>query len=180
MARAMSESENLPRQQMFIDGEWTDSASGEYFESFDPFTAKAWTLVPRGNAEDVDRAVQAAHRAFTSGEWPKMHASQRGQLLRRLGDLIARDAEEIAAIEVQDNGIGIAPHDIERALEPFSQVDSGLNRKYPGTGLGLPLTKLFVELHGGSMTLESALGEGTKVSLSFPAWRFIDANKKAV
>jgi acyl-CoA reductase-like NAD-dependent aldehyde dehydrogenase len=104
MARAMSESENLPRQQMFIDGEWTDSASGEYFESFDPFTAKAWTLIPRGNAEDVERAVQAAQRAFTSGEWPKMHPSQRGQLLRRLGDLIARDAEALATIEVQDNG----------------------------------------------------------------------------
>ena len=104
MARAMSESENLPRQQMYIDGEWIDSASGEYFESFDPFTAKPWTLIPRGNAEDVDRAVQAAHRAFTSGDWPKMHASQRGQLLRRLGDLIARDAEDLAAIEVQDNG----------------------------------------------------------------------------
>lgn len=104
MARAMSESENLPRQQMYIDGEWIDSASGEYFESFDPFTAKPWTLIPRGNAEDVDRAVQAANRAFTSGDWPKMHASQRGQLLRRLGDLIARDAEELAAIEVQDNG----------------------------------------------------------------------------
>jgi acyl-CoA reductase-like NAD-dependent aldehyde dehydrogenase len=100
----MSESANLPRQQMFIDGEWTDSASGEHFESFDPYTAKAWTLVPRGNADDVERAVQAAHRAFTSGEWPTMHASQRGQLLRRLGDLIARDAEELAAIEVQDNG----------------------------------------------------------------------------
>jgi acyl-CoA reductase-like NAD-dependent aldehyde dehydrogenase len=100
----MSESENLPRQQMFIDGEWTDPASGEYFESFDPFTAKAWTLIPRGNAEDVERAVQAAQRAFTSGEWPKMHPSQRGLLLRRLGDLIARDAEALAAIEVQDNG----------------------------------------------------------------------------
>jgi acyl-CoA reductase-like NAD-dependent aldehyde dehydrogenase len=100
----MSESQNLPRQQMFIDGEWTESASGEYFESFDPYTAKPWTLVPRGNAEDVDRAVQAAQRAFTSGDWPKMHASQRGQLLRKLGDLIARDAEALAAIEVQDNG----------------------------------------------------------------------------
>jgi acyl-CoA reductase-like NAD-dependent aldehyde dehydrogenase len=100
----MSETESLPRQQMFIDGEWTESASGEYFESFDPYTAKAWTLVPRGNADDVDRAVQAAQRAFTSGDWPKMHASQRGQLLRRLGDLIARDAEALAAIEVQDNG----------------------------------------------------------------------------
>jgi len=104
MARAMSETDSLPRQQMFIDGEWTTSASGEYFESFDPYTAKAWTLVPRGNAEDVDRAVQAAHRAFTCGDWPKMHASQRGLLLRKLGDLIARDAEELAAIEVQDNG----------------------------------------------------------------------------
>ena len=48
--------------------------------------------------------MQAAHRAFTSGDWPKMHASQRGLLLRKLGDLIARDAEELAAIEVQDNG----------------------------------------------------------------------------
>jgi len=104
MARAMSEAATLPRQEMFIDGEWTSSASGEYFESFDPFTAKAWTLVPRGNAEDVDRAVTAAHRAFTSGDWPKMHASQRGLLMRRLGDLIARDAEKLAAIEVQDNG----------------------------------------------------------------------------
>ncbi len=104
MARAMSETGDLPRQQMLIDGEWTESASGQYFESFDPFTAKAWTLIPRGNADDVDRAVQAAHRAFTSGAWPKMHASQRGQLLRKLGDLIARDAEALATIEVQDNG----------------------------------------------------------------------------
>ena len=104
MARAMSETGDLPRQQMLIDGEWTESASGQYFESFDPFTAKAWTLIPRGNADDVDRAVQAAHRAFTSGAWPKMHASQRGQLLRKLGDLIARDAEALAAIEGQDNG----------------------------------------------------------------------------
>ena len=100
MARAMSETDHLPRQQMLIDGEWTESASGEYFESFDPYTARAWTLIPRGNADDVDRAVQAAHRAFTSGDWPKMHASQRGLLLRKLGDLIARDAEALAAIEV--------------------------------------------------------------------------------
>jgi len=104
MARAMSETDNLPRQQMFIDGEWVESTSREYFESFDPYTAKAWTLVPRGNADDVDRAVQAAERAFTTGDWPKMNASQRGLLMRRLGDLIARDAEKLAAIEVQDNG----------------------------------------------------------------------------
>ena len=104
MARAMSKSESLIRLRMYVDGEWIESASGEFFESFDPFTAKPWSLVPKGNAEDVDRAVQAAQRAFTSGDWPKMHASQRGALLRRVGDLIAENAERIAAIEVQDNG----------------------------------------------------------------------------
>jgi acyl-CoA reductase-like NAD-dependent aldehyde dehydrogenase len=100
----MSESESLKRLDMYVDGEWLPSSSGEYFESYDPYTAKPWCLVPKGNAEDVERAVEAAHRAFSTGPWPSMHASQRGALLRRLGDLIAENAEEIAAVEVQDNG----------------------------------------------------------------------------
>ncbi|MDX1431796.1 MAG: aldehyde dehydrogenase, partial [Gammaproteobacteria bacterium] len=104
MAKAMRESDALTRLRMYIDGEWTESSSGEHFESFDPYTAKPWTLVPKGNAEDVDRAVQAAHRAFTTGDWPKMHPSQRGALLRKVGDLIARDAERLGALEVRDNG----------------------------------------------------------------------------
>lgn len=82
--------------------------------------------------------------------------------------------------QVQDNGIGIAAKDVPRALEPFGQVDSGLNRKYPGTGLGLPLTKSLAELHGGSMSLESALGEGTTVTLQLPAWRFAVASQRTV
>ena len=100
MATPMS----LPKYQMYVDGAWVDSASGEFFESYDPYTAKPWCLIPRANAEDVDRAVQAAHRAFTSGDWPSMHPSQRGAMLRKLGDLIAENAEAIARIEVQDNG----------------------------------------------------------------------------
>jgi len=69
---------------------------------------------------------------------------------------------------VRDTGIGIAAEDIPRALERFSQVDGSLARKHDGAGLGLPMAKQFVELHGGALTLESTPGKGTDVSLSFP------------
>jgi acyl-CoA reductase-like NAD-dependent aldehyde dehydrogenase len=95
---------DLPRYRMFIGGVWTDAASGEWFESFDPYAGKPWALIARGGASDVESAVAAAHTAFTSGDWPTMKATQRGALLRRLGDLIARDAEKLAILEVRDNG----------------------------------------------------------------------------
>jgi len=70
--------------------------------------------------------------------------------------------------EVRDTGIGIAPKDISRAMSPFGQVDNTLKRKYEGTGLGLPLTKKFVELLGGKFSIESELGKGTTVSFNLP------------
>jgi aldehyde dehydrogenase (NAD+) len=79
-----------------------------YFESYDPYLGEPWALVARGDAADVDRAVGAAHRAFTDGAWPGLNASQRGALLRRLGDLVAREAKRLAEIEVRDNGKLIA------------------------------------------------------------------------
>jgi acyl-CoA reductase-like NAD-dependent aldehyde dehydrogenase len=94
----------LPHYKMFIGGDWIAAKSGSWFESFDPYAGKPWAMVARGGAADVDAAVSAAHAAFTSGEWPKLKASQRGALLRRLGDLIARDAEKLAVLEVRDNG----------------------------------------------------------------------------
>lgn len=72
-------------------------------------------------------------------------------------------------IEVLDTGIGIAAHDIARVMEPFGQVESAQSRKHQGTGLGLPLTRRLVELHGGRMTIDSALGRGTSVKLDLPA-----------
>ncbi len=57
-------------------------------------------------------------------------------------------------IQISDTGIGIAPEDIPMALAPFGQIDSDLNRRYEGTGLGLPLTKSLVEIHGGSLDLQ--------------------------
>ncbi|MDE1900176.1 MAG: PAS domain S-box protein [Alphaproteobacteria bacterium] len=74
-------------------------------------------------------------------------------------------------ISVIDSGIGIAPDDIAVALTPFGQIESALSRKHQGTGLGLPLTKALVELHGGTLDLVSELGNGTTVTLLFPAER---------
>ncbi len=74
-------------------------------------------------------------------------------------------------IQVIDNGMGIAPEDIPRALSQFGQVDNDYNRKYEGTGLGLPLSKSLVELHGGSFDLQSKVGVGTTITLRLPARR---------
>ncbi|MCH8095536.1 MAG: PAS-domain containing protein [Proteobacteria bacterium] len=82
-------------------------------------------------------------------------------------------------LQVTDNGIGIALEDIPKVLEPFSQVDSTLSRKYDGTGLGLPLTKSLVEIHGGSFDLQSKLGVGTTVTARFPAERIVYTVTKA-
>jgi aldehyde dehydrogenase (NAD+) len=91
-----------------IGGGWTDAASGEFFETDNPYTGRPWALIPRCAADDVDRAVKAAHKAFTSGEWPKLTASKRGALLRRLGDLVAENSKFLAEVEVRDNGKLIA------------------------------------------------------------------------
>lgn len=72
---------------------------------------------------------------------------------------------------VADTGIGIRPEDIPRAFSPFEQVESTLQRKHEGTGLGLPLAKALTELHGGTLQLSSVLGRGTQVSVTLPAER---------
>ncbi|MBK8161038.1 MAG: PAS domain S-box protein [Rhodospirillaceae bacterium] len=80
------------------------------------------------------------------------------------------------ALTVTDTGIGIALEDIDRVMHPFSQADSGLNRKYEGTGLGLTLSLGLAKLHGGDLRLESTLGEGTRAIVTLPASRVIDGS----
>lgn len=75
--------------------------------------------------------------------------------------LSIRQSGDGVDIVVADSGIGMSKNDIALALAPFGQVDSSLNREYAGTGLGLPLSKSLVELHGGTMTIDSAPGKGT-------------------
>lgn len=71
-------------------------------------------------------------------------------------------------IKVSDSGIGIAPKDIAKVMSPFGQVDSKLSRKYEGTGLGLPLSKMFVETMGGTFTIESEVNVGTSIIITLP------------
>ncbi|MCW5220445.1 aldehyde dehydrogenase [Verminephrobacter aporrectodeae subsp. tuberculatae] len=94
----------MKRYQLCIAGQARDSRAGAWFETQNPFTGESWAEIPRGNAQDVDMAVQAAHQALTSGPWADLTHTQRGALLRKLGDLIARDAARLAATEVRDNG----------------------------------------------------------------------------
>jgi signal transduction histidine kinase len=82
-----------------------------------------------------------------------------------------REPHGSIAISVTDSGIGIAKGDIERVKSPFEQVDTSLSRKYEGTGLGLPLVSSFVELHGGSLDIDSKVGVGTIAVMRFPATR---------
>jgi signal transduction histidine kinase len=92
---------------------------------------------------------------------------------------VDRDSAGGAFICVRDTGIGIAPEMIARAFEPFRQIDSTLARKSEGTGLGLPLVKKLIELHGGEVAVESTLHVGTAVFISFPAVRCMGSTEAA-
>jgi signal transduction histidine kinase len=70
--------------------------------------------------------------------------------------------------------VGSPPDDLGRVVEAFEQVDSSLSRKYEGTGLGLPLVKMMIELHGGTLDLRSGLGLGTTAVIAFPPDRLVD------
>jgi acyl-CoA reductase-like NAD-dependent aldehyde dehydrogenase len=94
----------LARYDHYIDGRFEAPASGQYFDTENPFTGKTWAQIARGNADDADRAVLAARRAFDNGPWRRMTATQRGALLRKLGDLITEKSKFLAEIEVRDNG----------------------------------------------------------------------------
>src|SRR5258708_27945674 len=81
---------------MYIDGESVAASNGRTMESLNPYSGKPWATVPDGTREDINTAVAAARKAFDSGPWSQMTATQRAALLRRLGDIIKRDAEDLA------------------------------------------------------------------------------------
>jgi (Z)-2-((N-methylformamido)methylene)-5-hydroxybutyrolactone dehydrogenase len=93
----------LPRYQMVVDGRAADAASGRTYATLDPYRGQPWATVPDGDAADVDLAVAAARGAL-SGPWGQSSGFARAKLLRRLGDLIARDADALAAVETRDSG----------------------------------------------------------------------------
>ena len=89
------------------------------------------------------------------------------------------DREANLSLTVADTGIGIAAGQLERVLQPFTQVENTLTRTHAGTGLGLPLCKSLIELHGGRLVLESAVGRGTSVTVTLPKERVLAAGAAA-
>lgn len=90
--------------KMLIGGQWVEATSGKTFDTINPSTGQVLAKVAQADAEDIDRAVAAARRAFESGQWPKLTPSQRGRLLWKVADLIEQHAEELAELETLDNG----------------------------------------------------------------------------
>jgi signal transduction histidine kinase len=83
--------------------------------------------------------------------------------------LIAASAmSDAIAVTVGDSGIGMDPEDVEVAFQPFAQVDNRLERRYEGTGLGLPLTRVLADLHDATIAVDSARGSGTRITVTFP------------
>lgn len=90
--------------QYFAGGEWHNPASGNWIESENPAIGEVWASVPDCNADDVNRAVQAAKTCYDDGPWGRMHRAERGRVIRRIGDVIATNAERLGEIETRDNG----------------------------------------------------------------------------
>lgn len=158
--------------------------------------AEVPTIVDAAAAMVQERADRAAVRVCKSvaGDLPAVRVDSlrmRQVLINLLTNAIkysepggtvtvtaAADADGLALI-VADRGAGIAEEDMERVLKPFGQARSALVREKEGTGLGLPICKQFVELHGGTLALESRLGHGTRVTVRLPAARLV-ARRAAV
>ena len=98
----------MKRYQLFINNEWVDPASGEWFDSNEPYSGQVWSQVPRGNAADVDKAVEAAHAAFHHPSWSELTATQRGAMMRKLADLVVENVKLLSETEQRDNGKLIA------------------------------------------------------------------------
>ena len=93
----------LKQYKMFIDGEWVDSDTKKTFETLNPENNKPWAVVPEASANDVDKAVQAAQKAF-EGEWSKLLPRERGKFLRAIGNKLRENAELLGKIETIDTG----------------------------------------------------------------------------
>ena len=94
----------LSQYQLFINGQWVDAKDGGRFDSLNPANAQPWASFSHAQKADVDAAVQAAQNAFEDSSWRNLHATARGKLLRKLGDLIAANKEHLAQLETNDNG----------------------------------------------------------------------------
>src|ERR1700727_2374406 len=165
------------QHRMLIDGRFVLAASGKTFPVYSPATGEVVAQVPEAEAEDVNRAVAAARRAFDEGPWSKMSTSQRGQLLWKVADLLEANLEEFAEIESLDNG---KPFSVARVADLPLAVDmfrymAGWATKISGKTLNFSTPGAF-----HSYTLREPIGVvGQIIPWNFPllmaAWKLAPA-----
>ncbi|MEK4028110.1 aldehyde dehydrogenase family protein [Pseudobacillus sp. FSL P4-0506] len=154
----------VKQYQLFIDGKWTDSALGKTFESVNPGTGEVHAIVAEGGKEDIDRAVKAARRAFESGPWAEMAPSDRGRLLYKAAQLLWENANKLAAIESEDNGLPINETTFIAMPATIDVLEfyAGLANKVQGETLASPAGRF-------NYTLKEPLGViGAIVPWNFP------------
>ena len=110
----------MKKYGLYIDGQYVEPVGGEWLDTVNPYSGEAWAQIARGGAEDVSRAVAAAKRAMTTGPWATMSASNRGKLMRNVGDLVTKNAQRLAEIEVRDNGKLIA--EVNGGLKNIAEI----------------------------------------------------------
>jgi phenylacetaldehyde dehydrogenase len=132
-------------RRLLIDGQWVEAASGKTFVTTDPATEQEITYVAHGGAEDIDRAVAAARRAFEEGPWRTITPSARGQIIWRLADLLEKHADEFAELEALDNGkpLSVArTADVPLAVDHFRYM-AGWATKIEGNTIPISVPSTF-------------------------------------
>jgi aldehyde dehydrogenase (NAD+) len=160
---------------LFIGGQWVGAAAGATFRTINPATEDTLTEVAEGRAEDIDRAVAAARRAFSEGPWPKLAPADRGRLLWAIGDQIESRLQELATLETLDSGKTITEAsrvDVPLAADCFRYF-AGWATKIEGETIG-------VRAPGFAYTLREPLGVvGQIIPWNFPillaAWKIAPA-----
>jgi phenylacetaldehyde dehydrogenase len=168
-------------RQLFIGGQWADSASGRTFATPNPATGETLAQVAEGEAEDINRAVEAARRAFEEGPWSRMTPSERGRIIWRIGDQILAHLDELAQLESLDNGKPFAvarAADVPLAADMFHYM-AGWATKIEGNTISISVPYMpGANFH--SYTLREPVGVvGQIVPWNFPllmaAWKIAPA-----
>src|SRR6202453_1036712 len=128
-------------RKMLIGGKWVTAVSGKTFPTYNPATGEVLAQVSEGDKQDIDLAVKAARKAFDSGPWSRMTASERGKLVWKLADLLEEHIEEFATLETLDNGKPLTVArgaDVPLAVEMFRYMAGGAT-KLEGPTIPLPV-----------------------------------------
>jgi len=137
------QAEAIPTYQMFVGGAWTPSHSGRHYPVFNPATGQVLAHVPKGDSEDVKRAVEAAKKAFKEPAWSSMDPSKRGRLLYKIAQTLRERLNDFAKLETTNNGkpLGQAKGDVAMAARHFEYF-AGLADKIQGSTIPVPGNRL--------------------------------------